>query len=420
MGKVDREKFKSDARRGRRRGGKFSSWRDAGETVGFIHPRLGLWERYSHGTLPSFEEQDDGTFMVRRRSIICHGQSPGDVPNSGCPTCLLQEFAQQKIAEGADEQEAILDVGKGRDRIAYTLADLAGDAGYRNDPAARKQVVFAWIPRDAEFDDLKDAVEIITGPQSLGSRIIEVIEDEIKERGEVAGDIEVPEGFELRLRKGSLVLESDDGEEVKWAPFGFKLKYKKNETAQNKYGAFKMDRDLCAVTPEIAQVMLADSEDLEIDLEAMCSPTTVERQMEIIKSSWASRAIPFDEFEEFVEAGGNGGKARRNDSGGKKPRTAGKSGSTRAKPEGNKAFCPECGTENRKGAKFCSGCGSKLGGGSGAAEEESKPEKSAGGGKTVLCPECGEQVVPMRPSGRCPECGVKLKQNDVDEDDVPF
>jgi len=421
MGKVDRDKFKSDSGSRFRRGGRFSSWKKEGETVGFIHPMFGLWERWTHGTLPSFEEQDDGTYMVRRRAINCMATSSDKVPSSECPTCLLQEFARQKIAEGFDDDEAILDVGKGKDRIVYTLKDLAGEAGYYTDPTARKQVVFAWIPRDKEYEELRDAVEIITGPQTLGSRIIEVIEDEIKERGEVRGDVEVPAGFELGLRKGSLVLISDD-EEIKWSPFGLKLKYRKNETAQNKYGASKMDRDLCEVTPKIAQVMVADEEELGIDLERMCEPTSYDRQMEIIGSSWSSRAVPFEDFEDFARLRGKTAGSSR----ARKPKTASsrnRENTGRSAKDSRGVFCPECGEENRAGAKFCQGCGSKLGGREKPARDSDDKVDDGGQKKTggeegkVRCPECNEMVEPMRPSGRCPECGVKLGGLD---DDVPF
>jgi len=61
MGKLNRDKFKEDSKPRRRSGGSFSDWKSKGETAGFIHPRYGLWEKYSHGVFPSEENTDDGT-----------------------------------------------------------------------------------------------------------------------------------------------------------------------------------------------------------------------------------------------------------------------------------------------------------------------------------------------------------------------
>ena len=57
------------------------------------------------------------------------------------------------------------------------------------------------------------------------------------------------------------------------------------------------------------------------------------------------------------------------------------------KPKGETKFCPSCGAENPKVAKFCVECGEKL----------------AQKGK---CPKCGADVGPK--SKFCPECGEKL------------
>jgi len=61
--------------------------------------------------------------------------------------------------------------------------------------------------------------------------------------------------------------------------------------------------------------------------------------------------------------------------------------------------CPNCGTENRDGSKFCNDCGHLLG-------------KAAG----VTCTMCGAQNPPG--SEFCAECGARLVLLDAPADDI--
>lgn len=70
-----------------------------------------------------------------------------------------------------------------------------------------------------------------------------------------------------------------------------------------------------------------------------------------------------------------------------------------AAPPAGQAVCPECGAANAGGAKFCSGCGTRL--------------APAG----LVCPECGEKLAPgakfcsgcgRRMLAACPSCGTEL------------
>ena len=421
MGKVDRAKFLEDAKSRSFGGrGRYSDWKKVGETDGHIHPVIGIWERWSHGAIPSVEENKDEKEVVRNRRPNCIGTSMQQIPNNHCPMCVLKEFAIGKKKGGVDPKEIILEAGSGKTHQAYDLGEISGDGNYMTELKAKQEVVFAWIKKDADTSDLKKSIEIISGPQTLGERIIEVVTDEIKNRGEIKGDIEVHAGWKLKMKKGNLVLISDDGEtEVDWSPYPLKLKYKEDALPATKYGVSKLDRDLCPITPEKAQVMLATPEELEIDLEKTCMPTPIEKQMEIIKSSWSSNVIPFEEFEEFFET--RSGKTLD-----KEKKEEKKTESKAEKPTDGTIFCPECGAKNENGAKFCKGCGGKLAGKDAekpkekAEPKESKPktaeEPAKKSAKRWKCGACGEAVEPMKPSNRCPECGEKI---DV-ESDTPF
>jgi len=411
MPKVSRTKFKQDVQsRIQSSSRRWSDWKKQGETIGFIHPVIGLWERWIHGSVPSIEEGDRGA-EVRRRRLNCCGTKREEVPNSGCPLCRLRDFAIQKKEEGADGSEIILEAGSGKDRVIFDLNDLAGEGDWRTDIKAKQEIAFLWIdPSKLEGAvEMKNSAEIITGPQTLGERIIDVIDEQVSRRGEIHGNIELPEGFdELKFKKGKLCLETED-ETIEWDPYPIKLKYNKEAKPERKYDADKMDRDLCALSPDVAQIMLASEEELDTDFERMCSPTEPEKQLEIIRSVWESRSVTFEEFKDYY----TGCVGKLTDGGNGKP----------IEPDvGASIFCPHCGFKNRQEAKFCQGCGGKV-----QAEIEKKDAGNKDAGKKdagkkdvgkgeIRCSDCGEIVMPMKPSNRCPECGEKIKM----ENDVPY
>jgi DNA-directed RNA polymerase subunit RPC12/RpoP len=468
MPKVDRVRFKQDAVRGK--GAKFSGWKDDGETTGWIHPKIGIWERWCHGAVPSVEEKD-GKSEMRRRRCNCVGTTKGDIPNASCPMCQLQEFAISKLGEGCDGDEVILEAGSGKDRFVLDLNDLAGKGDYRTNPKVKSEVCFAWIAKPDDDDDGEKKVEIITGPHTLGERILEVIEEQVAARGEMVGDCEVPEGFKLKLKKGKLVL-SDGEDEIPWQPYPFKLKYKPDSQPATMYSAMKIDADLCPITPAVADVMLSGEEELDLDMKKLCGAIEADKQLDILKSSWDSRTIPYEEFEDFFRERNPSKKTKKkakdDDDDDPKSKKAKDDDEPKAKKAKNddddeaeekpaKTHCPECGHKNKAGTKFCSQCGSKLSKPDETEEpeakkkakdddddelkktkkakddddepkakkktkdddEEPKAKKAKDDDddsppmKKIKCPECKATVTPMKKSGRCPECGEKLGEEDV-------
>ncbi len=62
--------------------------------------------------------------------------------------------------------------------------------------------------------------------------------------------------------------------------------------------------------------------------------------------------------------------------------------------------CPQCGTENPEGTKFCQECGSKLG-----AQNNCPACGHANPIRVKFCQECGNKMEAEPASGICPECG---------------
>ena len=411
MGRVNRAKFKQDAQRGQFSNAKTSYLNLKRDKVvkGFIHPIINIYERFSHGMIPTYEQtKKDGEnkWVLRKRRWNCLGEMREEVPNDFCPICLLQEFAKDKIENGADENEVLLEGGEGNDRSVLTLKNISGNGGYMGNPRAKQEVVFIWIPEDAEYKDKpRESVMMASGPQSLGQAIIEVIESEVEERGAIKGDPCVPDDYELKLKKGKLNLVNGD-EAIDFKPFPFKLKYDKDATFALMYKAEKLDRDLVEITDDIKQLMLTTSKELEIDLDKTCQPTETSTMLNGLRSTWISRAIPFEEFEEYFESQTDG-KAPKQKSEPSKPKKQDK-----AEPA-----CNECGESIDPQAKFCARCGAKQ---KESKKEQSKKEES-GGAPQVTCDDCDQEVTLMLPSFRCPECGYchkELKQKY--EADIPF
>jgi len=461
MGKVSRAKFKSDRERTRYAGSaKFLGLKKLGEAKGYLHPRIDLYERFIHGSIPTSEyDRTKEQHYTRNRRWNCLGTFSEEVPNDKCPTCLLQEFFVFKVGEGANKEEIIFDGGE-KDRLS--IGDLTGDAGYWTDPKAKQEVVFIWIPSDAKIEgEIKNAVRPESGPPTLGAGIIDVIDEQVKERGAIAGDpcISDPK-FELRLRKGKMVLI--DGDEVHdFNPYPFKLKYNEKAKPQDKYKVFKLDRDLAPLTDDIVQIMLASKDEIGIDMEKLTKPTDAARMMEGLKTTWVSRSVPFEEFEEFVSKKRGSKpipqekpkeeKADKPDAGSGEshcpgcestvigsgkfcprcgtPVVAKKKEEEKPKPE--KVFCSKCGNE-AGGMKFCQRCGEKVGGEAEKKDEEkpAEPSKPESKGETigekgirVKCKDCKEEVDLMMPSCRCPICGCQhldIKAQMANEGDCPF
>ncbi|KXH70613.1 MAG: hypothetical protein AM326_12320 [Candidatus Thorarchaeota archaeon SMTZ-45] len=466
MGKINRAKFKSDRERTRFTGrAKFLGLKKLGEVKGYLHPRIDLWERFTHGGLPTVEyDKSKDRHVPRTRRWNCLGTISEEVPNDKCPVCLLQEFSKLKIEQGTDKKEIILDGGE---KARFSLYDLAGEGGYWTDPKAKQETVFVWIPSDAKIEaEFKDAIRPESGPQALGAAIIDVIDEEKKERGNIAGDPCIPGSqFELKLRKGKMVLI--DGSEGKaddvhdFNPYPFKLKYDEKALPQDMYKAYKLDRDLAPLTDDIVQLMLASKEEIGIDMEKLTKPTDASRMMDGLRTTWISRSVPFEEFEEFVtkkrgskpipqekpsEGAEESSDLEERYCPGCETITIGRGkfcprcGTLLKKKEKEeekpkKAFCPKCGSEVGDAA-FCPQCGGKIGGEEEKKAEEkpaesSKPTESkegASGGKgiRVKCKECKEEVDLMMPSCRCPICGCQhldVKEQippERGDNDVPF
>ena len=71
--------------------------------------------------------------------------------------------------------------------------------------------------------------------------------------------------------------------------------------------------------------------------------------------------------------------------------------------EGERPYCPECGSEISMGVRFCSECGAEIHEEPG---EEAEHEEAQEEEKESVCPECGAPV--SEDAKFCPECGTEL------------
>lgn len=403
-------------------GGQFSKWRDKGKTVGWIHPRIGIHERASHGVIPSKEEKD-GKVEIRNRRFNCAGK--------GCPVCALMEFASKQISDGADKDELILDGGS---KARYTLGEIAGHGDWRTNLEAKTEYILPWIPRDDRDDD--KPVEILTVTEGLGYAIRRVIESQQENRGEKKGD---------PLR----------------SPYAFKLIYRKSEVPMRKYDAEKVEDDLAPIDDDVNEIFGADESDLGLDFVSLTKEGEPAKMMKAIESCWDSRNITFEEFEEHagieVEEEGEEQedgydemsrkelkafikekeldikvyKSMDDDDIREKIREEYEEEEEEEEEESEeeeeteeeeeeetkgKIKCPGCGEKVKVGKKYCPECGERL---DKKKEKEKKKgkdkKKGKGKGKSnkkeVECDECEKMVKPTK-YGKCPNCASRL--------DVPF
>lgn len=434
MPRVNKAKFREDNKGGSGKRGKFSGWKEKGEAVGYIHPVLGLWFRMAHGGVPSNYTDKEGKVKPQIRRPVCFATNKKEVPHKLCVVCQLGEWAKEKIKGGASPDEVLMQTGRGRDASVVTLADAANEGTWNTNLKAKPEVVFAWVPKGAAG---ADDVEIMQGPQTLGERIVDVIEEQQKDYGEVKGDVEVPPGWELKLKKGKLTLVTDQGEDVEWSPYPFRFQFRDDRDAKDKYAASKLDPNLVPIDEAVMDIFLEPDpkEAFGIDLERMCSGTEPVTVLEYMESSWDSK-FPFDEFREwYVARSGEklpASKSTKKGSSSDEP-PAGEPPADKGKAADESVFCGQCGAKNDPGQKFCGKCGNKLGAG-GKPESESKPkaaskkaepekqaepERKAG---QVMCPSCKKMVNPLPGLNRCEDCGDKLGPSTgaPADDDVPF
>lgn len=368
MARLNRDKFKEEQKSRQNFGKRITNWKKDGETIGWIHPKMGVHYRYSHGMF-SLPNSGGGTDRFKYSApVICLGKEREDIPRIDCPFCSLGVWAKDMTSKHQAES-AILECGEGKEFRSYTLSDLAGgkNVEYQKRIQAKFDGMIAWIKKDTKVEDMKEAVELLQAPNSLVDKIIDTIEEQVSMRGSPMGDPLIPDGFQLRMKKGKLVLVSENNE-LEWNPYAFKFRYNGKEIPANQYKVTKIDIDILPLTPEIMQIMMAEEDELDLNFANKEEPTDAHTQLGMIKSIWSSRVIPFETFLKWYQE---------------------RSGKVIEPKESTKP------TET-------------------SAPASPPPSAPADSGKQFKCV-CGSLVVPMKPSNRCPECGVKMTL-----DDVPF
>lgn len=194
-----------------------------GKAIVFLHPSSKIFRRNSYW-FPYYgqvEVNGSKTMATNDVMIVCPGLDKN-------PIAQLRKALRDD--KSIDLDEIILKVGKGDQLVTYTKGDIIGEEGYdwKKSLAYKTEYLFGVINKDEP-----DAVHPFVAPKSLGKKITKVIEDQIEEEGEVAGNPFV-------------------------TPYAFKLTFNKSAAPSDMYNAVWNKAE---VTPEIQELLDADGPD---------------------------------------------------------------------------------------------------------------------------------------------------------------
>jgi len=413
--------------------GKMSDWKEKGKTIGWIH-KEGFRERRTHNMMVHKVKDKNGEVKYFQKMFIC--------PGGACPLCALVEWAKQEAA-GLDEDKDFSVINrvvkskdkKGSDRtISYSMRELAGFGDWKHKMGASPEFLFGWVTRDDRNDE--NPVVVMQATPGLATAIKRVIQGQIEDRGERRGDPLV-------------------------SPYALKFIYAKDATPAQKFNAERVDSDIAPLEEDVKDILETPLVDLDVDLDKMVQPNKPEEIMASIRYCWDEDCLIFwDEFEQFynsIAGGEDDGKTEREKRMGKaqnrREQMHGRGnrvdevdddaprGDRKVDEEGDskddvEEDLPPKRTSRRTQAAPVEETKSRTKAGSRSREgfsvdevapdleeeekpktsrrtrEEPAPEKNASSkGKFVVCPECGEKVVPSR-YNKCPSCAAEL--------DVPF
>lgn len=240
-------------------------WKQKGRLQVFLHPNSGIRKRHTHW-FPTLveEEQSEGKkgkkgkkkYIIKNVLVVC----PNTKSNSdACPICNLRKLLRDR--DDIDNDEVILEFDKGDETEVYLKGDILGEDGYdwRKNLMYRKEYLFGVI----DVDD-PTSIKTLIAPQSLGKEIKRVIQSEMEDEGEEAGD-----PFKN--------------------PYPFKLSYDPDEQPARMYSASKGKAKL---TEEIQELLESDG----IDLDSLSEPTDPKEILKLIKSCLVCDEISIDDL----------------------------------------------------------------------------------------------------------------------------
>lgn len=225
--------------------------KETGKGIVFLHPKSGIYKRNTHW-FPTYKEvtiKEEGKaerkeMQVRNEMIVCPGV---DID----PICALRKALRNN--EDISNDEIILLVGKGKETVEYTKADIIGlpaDEGgdWKKNLAYKTEYLFGVIDKDKA-----EIVQPLVAPKSLGKKITKVIEDQIEEEGEKEGNPFIN-------------------------PYAFKLTFDKDEQPSNMYDA---SWNKSPATDEIKELLNGDG----VDLSPLVELTPINKICWIIKQA---------------------------------------------------------------------------------------------------------------------------------------
>lgn len=158
--------------------------------VHLVPPEEKAFLYYGYHYMPVYKEVEENgrkQFKIQKEVHTCLGED--------CPTCKMIE--NLKLNENIDNQDIIIDIGEGRNKLELCKGEIIGAKGFNSMTSLKSSdSVLAIIVQHDKPEEGAKALELTPG---LFRKINKVILDQIEELGEEKGDPFIDGNYALKL-----------------------------------------------------------------------------------------------------------------------------------------------------------------------------------------------------------------------------